>query len=237
MRLTICGAVFVAASAIPAMAWADGGGPNFGKSGQLAISWDQAIGTPYVVGGAAGATAAGGAGGAGVLLAPPGSWSMIDFQYASLSNNGGSGTQFGLAPAADYFIMDNISVGGQILFSLASYSPPQGPGVSATTFGIAPQVGYNLGLTDNISFWPKLFFQYANTGISNNVGSVSSAAIGIFAPFLYHPVQHFFVGIGPNFSAQVISSFSPGGGGASVDLAKATTFGITATFGGYFLGD
>ena len=118
MRLTICGAVLVAASAVPAMAWAAdaGGAANFGKAGQLAISWDQAIGTPFVVAGAS--AAAGGASGFGQ---PPGSWSMIDFQYVSLSNNGGSGTQFGLAPAADYFVIDNLSVGGQLLLSIANY--------------------------------------------------------------------------------------------------------------------
>jgi hypothetical protein len=220
----------LAASVIPAMAWADGGTPNFGKSGQLAISWDQALGTPFVVGGTAS-----GLGGTAPLV--PGSWSMIDFQYVSLNNNGGSATQFGLAPAADFFVIDNLSVGGQLLFSIASTSPNQGPGTSYTSFGIAPEVGYNIGLTDRISVWPKLFFGYQSTSVSNNGGSYSEGALGVYVPFLYHPAQHFFLGIGPNFATQLISNISPGNGGPSVDGSKATTFGITATFGGYFLGD
>lgn len=231
MRLTISGVVLVAASVTTATASAADSGPNFGKAGQLAISWDQALGTPFVVAGE------GPASGGGVAPLIPGSWSMIDFQYASANNNGGSATQFGLAPAADYFIIDNLSIGGQVLFSLASTSPSQGTGVSVTTFGIAPQVGYNIGITDNISFWPKLFFGYESTSVSNNGGSYSEAALGIYAPFLYHPVQHFFLGIGPNLATQLISSVTPAGGGASGDGFKATTFGLTATFGGYFLGD
>ncbi len=227
MRLSICGAAFLVASIVPAAAWADGAGPNFGKSGQLAISWDQALGTPYV------ATAT--AGGGGAILQSPGSLSMLDFQYATINNNVGSGTHFGLAPAADYFVMDSLSVGGQVAFSISSASPSQGQGVSVTTWGLAPQVGYDLHLTDNISVWPKLFFGYASTSVSNNGPTYSVGDIGVFVPFLYHPVQHFFVGLGPNFSTQVISSVSQNG--KSSDGNKATAFGIMATFGGYFLGD
>ena len=231
MRRTIMLAVVSAASLVSSVALADGGGPNFGKSGQLAISWDQALGTPFVVAGSSGA----GLGGLAPLV--PGSWSLIDFQYLSLNNNGGSATQFGLAPAADFFVIDNLSVGGQLLFSLASTSPSQGSGVSQTTFGIGPEVGYNVGITDNISVWPKVFFGYQSASVSNNGGSSSVGAIGVYVPFLYHPAPHFFLGIGPNFATQIISSVSPGNGGASVDGYKATSFGLTATFGGYFLGN
>jgi hypothetical protein len=220
----------LAASVVPAMAWADGGTPSFGKAGQLAISWDQALGTPFVAAGATPATS-------GIAPLVPGSWSLIDFQYVSLNNNGGSATQFGLAPAADYFVIDNLSVGGQVMFSIESNSPSQGQGNSYTSVGIAPQVGYNIGLTDRISVWPKLFFGFETTSVSNNGPSYNEGAIGVFVPFLYHPVQHFFLGLGPNFATQLISNVSPGNGAASQDGFKATTFGITATFGGYFLGD
>ncbi len=221
----------------PAAPPAAGGGSDapataFGHAGQLAISWDQAIGTQQM--------SVNGLGGGGApAIGAPASWSMLDFQYASLSNNEGSVTHFGLAPAADYFVIDNLSVGGQVLLGIASYSPGGGgQGATGTTFGIAPQVGYNLGLTDNISFWPKLQVAYQNTSWSNNGGGSSRFGLGIFAPFLYHPVNHFFAGIGPNFSTDLSSSVTPAGPGAqSVDGVKVTEFGIMTTFGGWFLGD
>jgi hypothetical protein len=210
------------------MAQADG--PKFGRAGQLAISWDQAMGTPFIVGG----LIPGGIAGTAPLI--PGSWSLIDFQYVSLTNNGGSATQFGVAPAADFFVVDNLSIGGQVLFAIASTSPSQGSGVTETSFGIAPQVGYNIALGESFSVWPKVFFAYQTQSVSNNGGSANESALGAYVPLLYHPVSHFFIGIGPNFATQLGNSVSPANGGPSADETKATTVGLTATFGGYFLG-
>lgn len=225
MRLSIFGTAFVAASLVSAAAFADA--PTFGKSGQLAITWDQALATMYP--GVSG-------GGASPGLGGPGSWSMVDFQYASVSNNGGSGTHFGIAPDAAYFVIDNLSVGGQVLLSIGSYSPSGGgQGTGYTAWGIAPQVGYNIGITDNISFWPKLSFSYSSSSVNNNGPTYSQAGLGIFAPFLYHPTNHFFLGAGPDLGLQLSSSASQNG--VSVDQGKITSFGIMATFGGYFLGD
>lgn len=201
-----------------------GGGSGFGHAGQLAVTWDQALGSTFVVSG--NTTGLGG----------PGSWSMLDFQYVSLSNNGGSGTHFGLAPSAHYFVIDNLSVGGQVMFGMTNVSPANGgQSTSFTSWGIAPEVGYNVGLTDNLSVWPKAFFGYQSSSQSNNGPTVNTSALGVYVPVLYHPTNHFFVGIGPNFSLQLSGSASQNG--QSVDTSKATVFGLFATFGGYFLGD
>ena len=49
-----------------------------------------------------------------------------------------------LAPAADYFVVDNVSLGAQVLFGLVT-SSPGGNGNSTTTtlYGLAPEVGYD----------------------------------------------------------------------------------------------
>ena len=231
MRFAVLAGLVVASLAVPAVARA--AGPAFGGAGQLAISDDQPLGG---ISGAAGA----------IVPNAPGSTSPASFQFATVSNNGGSGTQFSVAPAADYFVIQSLSVGGNILFGV--FNPAQsgsGPSTTATVFGIAPRVGYNIPLTDMISFWPKVYFAYTTVNASSGGGSsgVNATAIGIFAPIMFVPAPHFFLGIGPDFSTQLSSNttFSGSAGGVSASgstsNSKITQVGIQATIGGWFLGD
>lgn len=122
----------------------------------------------------------------------------------------GGATTFSVRPALDYFVINRLSIGGAAEFDYASGKP------SFTQFQIAPEIGYEFALSDTWSFWPQ-----ASVPISvPNPGS-ASVAIAIFAPFLIHPSEHFFFGLGPGF-AQVLTS-------------PATTQ-VTAAFriGGYF---
>jgi hypothetical protein len=239
MRPTVTGVVLAAALLVPAIASAQEGA-GFGRSGEVAITWDQALASTYM-----GSVLQGPTGSALVAVLPPPSWSMIDIQHTSLDNNGGSVTRVGLAPALDYFVVDNLSLGAQLLFDLVTISPgsvgagqPQPQGTTITTFGIAPQVGYNIALGDNFSIWPKLFFAYSNSSQSNNGPTGQVFTLGGFVPFLYHPVRHFFLGIGPNLSTQLGNSSSVSASNVTTTTYsdKATAFGIMATFGGYFGG-
>ena len=47
----------------------------------------------------------------------------------------------------------------------------------------------------------------------------------LYAPFLFHPVPHFFIGLGPSLSIDVA------GGNSS---SRETTIGLRSTVGGYF---
>lgn len=234
MRFAVLAGVVVASLTVPAVARA--AGPAFGGAGQLVISDDQPLG-----GGAFG-----GAGSGAVVPAPPGSTTTASFQFATVSKNGGSGTEFSVAPAADYFVIPNLSVGGNILFGV--FNPAQagsGPSTTATLFGIAPRVGYNISITDMISFWPKAYFAYTTFNASAGGGSSggNATAIGLFAPIVFVPVPHFFLGIGPNFSMQLSSNstFSGSSGGVSASGSTSnptvTQVGVQATIGGWFLGD
>jgi hypothetical protein len=228
MRLTLCVAAAVAASVVSGGSEARAQAVAFGKAGELAISWDQ----PLV----AGSLATVNPGDTTVLPAPM-TLTPLGFQYYSVNNNNGSGSVFVIAPAADYFVVDNLSLGGQVMFGVASASDPQGPGRTTTLFGIGPQIGYNIPFSGSISFWPKLFFAFASSSENNNGPSVNSGTLGVFAPFLFHIATHFYAGIGPDFSTQLFvneSNRGGGGGGPPPPPPKTTTFGAMGTFGGWF---
>jgi hypothetical protein len=103
--------------------------------------------------------------------------------------------EIALHPAVDYFITSNVSVG-------ATFGYRHTPADTGTTnVDLGARAGFNLTINDNVGFWPS-------AGIGVNVNSTNhntntSAALGIFAPFLYHLVPHLFVGLGPSFSLQL----------------------------------
>jgi hypothetical protein len=121
------------------------------------------------------------------------------------------GTTFSVRPALDYFVINHLSIGGAVEFDYTSGHPS-----STTQFQIAPEIGYEFSLSDTWSFWPQ-----ASVPISvPNPGS-TTVVIAIFAPFLVHPAEHFFFGLGPGFAQE---------------LTSPATTQITAGFriGGYF---
>jgi hypothetical protein len=197
-------------------------GPGFGGAGQLAITDDQPIGGLSVTA-------------FGAVPEPPSSTSTASFEFGSLSDNGGSGTAFALSPAVDYFVINSLSIGVDGLIGVLNPAHGNsGSGTTITIFGIAPRVGYNLPITDSISWWPKVYFEYVTASSSNNGGSGNVSAIGLFAPFMFEPARHFLIGIGPNVSTQLGNNSTSGG--MTTPLPKVTMFGIQATIGGWCLG-
>jgi hypothetical protein len=224
MRFAIFAGVVVVGLTVPAAARAAGGG--FGGSGQLVITDDQPIGAVALVGLQP----------LGLAPVSPTSTSTASFQFGSVSDNGGSGTAFALAPAIDYFVIDSLSLGIDGLIGVLNPAHGnRGPGTTITLFGIAPRVGYNIRITDGISWWPKVFFEYVTFSSSNNNGGGNASAIGLFAPFMFEPARHFLLGIGPNVSTQLGNNSTQGG--MSTPNPKVTLFGVQATIGGWCLGD
>lgn len=136
-------------------------------------------------------------------------------------------TTIQLAPAADYFIIDGLSLGGFISFDYSKSGAGDG-----SRFGIGPRIGYNLKLSDNLSLWPKAGFAYAHSSstVSTDVGngatvarnrSGDAIAMNLFVPLMIHPAAHFFAGFGPFLD---------------VDLSgddRVTVFGAKLTLGGW----
>jgi hypothetical protein len=265
MRLGVIACLVGAALSIPVTAWADG--PRFGGARQLVITDDQPLGAVGSTGLFTKSSPQTGSPSDTVL---PSSTSTASFQFATLSRNGGDGTAFAVAPAADYFVIRNLSVGANVLFGLLNpapgprqpaIEPPPLPGaapgaatsppswrLSETVFGIAARVGYNLTLTDTISFWPNLYFGYieistTTSGSANGFPSSGSnaIAIGYYVPIMFQLATHFLLGIGPNFSTQLSNNQTSGSTAifetSGLSQPLVTQVGVQATIGGWFLGD
>jgi len=199
---------------------------RFGARGDLSFSDDMQF--------SCGATAGGG------VSPTPCAHPSIEGQSSSVPGGGSSsGFSFVFAPAADYFVLPRLSVGGQILYAHVSATvPSQGGGgsvsASGDVWGFSPRVGYDLNFGNRVSFWPKVYVEYSNASMSTGGPSVSSnrLALGIYAPFLFHPVPHFYVGVGPNLATDLSSGVSSGG--QSGDGPKTTQYGLLVTLGGWF---
>jgi hypothetical protein len=159
----------------------------------------------------------------------------LGFYGSSTSEGGGSSWTFLLAPAADYFVIQGLSVGGQILYRHDHGSSPGtdgGPSTSSDTdtFGIGPRIGYNIPISDLFSFWPKLALIF--TDVATKGASGNSFDVQLYAPLLLHLAPHFFVGLGPQIQTDLTVSANAGGT-AVKDPPKTTSYGLYFTIGGW----
>jgi hypothetical protein len=69
-----------------------------------------------------------------------------------------------------------------------------------------------------------------SSGTSDNSPEVASTSVGIYAPLLVHPAEHFFFGLGPQASTDISRTYTYGTG--SYDNRR-TALGIGLTVGGW----
>lgn len=142
-----------------------------------------------------------------------------DLQFNLSYNTAGSDNfTIVLAPGADYFVKENLSVGAGIAFGQIFQS-----GEDATSLGGNVRLGYNLAYDEKISIWPKIsagiVYNKTTTFVFGPDGTFFQ--LGGFAPVLYHPASHFFVGLGPNVDILLGDS-------------SGISFGVRSIVGGYF---
>jgi hypothetical protein len=130
--------------------------------------------------------------------------------------------QFLLGPAADYFVVPGVSVGGQLFFRYAKTGDN-----STTGYGLGPRVGYYANFMSGLGIWPQVAFHYSSTKISTKDSSSSGSAsdLQISAPLVIELVDHFFLGIGPYVRLDLSVPDAVG---------KTTTIGVATQVGGYF---
>jgi len=152
----------------------------------------------------------------------------LSISNTSIADVDGSTTTLLLRPAVDYFVIDYLSIGGFLGVQYDSTS-----GGSTTAVSIGPRVGYNIPLSERFSIWPKVGFSFASTSqetddvtengvtIEGESETSTSLQLNLFAPFMFHPVQHFFIGFGPAFDLDLTGD------------SKATTIAARLTLGGW----
>ena len=152
---------------------------------------------------------------------------QTSFVYSTFHPGGSSQASAFVSTAADGFVVHGLSLGAR--FAFAHSAPDGAPYQEDVTIG--PRVGYNITLSDRWSVWPDAFASY---GVSWNEGGPIEGyniSVGIFAPILFHPVPHFFLGLGPMASTNV--SWVPNGGFEHFERVQITDISLAADVGGW----
>ncbi len=143
--------------------------------------------------------------------------------------------------AFDYAVTDNLTIGGAVFayFMLsATQSSSTGPSSDAsklTLLGVAPRIGYVLPLSSSVWFWPRAGITYDWLSISPPTGSsntVNQFAANVEAMFVFSPVEHVGITLGPEVDIPIRGSASPGTG-PSMD-ASQFHIGLTAGLNVWF---
>jgi hypothetical protein len=151
----------------------------------------------------------------------PGQWTFstdtgVSISRTTISNSDGALTIVKIEPAADYFVIENLSVGGMIGLQYTKAGNDSG-----TRFTIGPRVGYNIELSRLLSVWPKIGFSFAHTNEDAADDKANSLALNLFAPLMVHPAEHFFAGFGPFLDTDMSGD------------TRSTTWGVKLTLGGW----
>jgi hypothetical protein len=120
-------------------------------------------------------------------------------------------TTFYLNPRIHFFPIDNLSIGGEILFATFSgktITERTNPGerierdasFAPTGFGIMPTIGYNIRISDKFSIWPHGGIGFRRFAWDPNPDTELSESWWFFnadVPFMLHIAPHFSIGAGP----------------------------------------
>jgi hypothetical protein len=163
----------------------------------------------------------------------------------------------------DFTVIHNLTIGGSVAFGFGLGGSVEREAVrggtivttssdapTGTAIGLAPRVGYVLGLNDWLAFWPRLGFGFYSLSSkseeieNNNVIRTSSTtytqfSIDVDPTFVFVPVEHFFFNVGPLLSIPFGGSLSRedqrGATTTTTDLdASVLHLGLSAGLGGYF---
>jgi hypothetical protein len=144
-------------------------------------------------------------------------------------------TSIWVAPSADYFLFEHISIGAVIEFAWQSSSyddnvfgtPTKSQSLPSTvSFTLIPRAGYLLTFGEHLALWPRLGMGFGvlqqnaitQTGASSLSTSTSPTyLLDVDAAVLYRLDSHFFLRAGPEFT------WGPGAG--LIDFSLAGGFG------------
>jgi len=140
-------------------------------------------------------------------------------------------------PGFDYFVTDHFSIGLD-LWAMHSKSvgfDASGNQImySSTGFGFAPRFGFDVPITDALSWYPRASIglgplnQDETSNGAENQHTYTRLFVNLEAPLLVHVARHFFVGAGPTVYHELSSTDQN-------DVSnQATQFGASALVGGW----
>lgn len=161
-------------------------------------------------------------------------------------------TTLWIAPQADLFVIDQLSIGLQLELSRTSTTVDRDlnpntrqsldlPGT--TTFTLLPRVGYLFPLGERFAIWPRLGLGYTSHQINANDTSDaddnritrSGLLLQLDVGFLYRFTDAIFLRFGPDLATTLggTRTFRAGGTELSTD-ANVFAFSITTGFGVMF---
>jgi hypothetical protein len=146
-------------------------------------------------------------------------------------------TTIWLAPAADYFVIDHLSIGGFVELASKSGSvdtQTNGAGTfntdlpTTTGFTLLPRIGYLIPIGDRFAIWPRGGIGYAYRGTSSVTGagqgavvktkdSFSALVIDLNVDFLFRINETFFLVAAPDLGASL------GGSHTHTDLVQRSS--------------
>jgi len=158
--------------------------------------------------------------------------------HASDSASKYSETAAVLSPSADYFVLDNVSIGIHAFISRSRgnlLDPNDTPTDSASTsIGVGPRVGSNVPIVKWSSLWPQVELGYGrlSTKLSSREGtnqhSRSRVWLRLSAPVLVNVTSHFLLGAGPYFFHEISNTDQYG------TENKAESVGVSLLMVGWF---
>lgn len=167
----------------------------------------------------------------------------------SLFGNGGSGLSlFNASPGTtprfgfDYFVAENVSIGGGLLYWTRSGETEDDAGNDAdlsevTVFALAPRAGYALGLSDSIYLWLRGGFTWLSYNEDADGGGETSATLltlDLEAQFVFGIADGFGVTAGPLVNFPLTGSYETDLGAVEFDGDLSyQNFGIAAGLVGW----
>lgn len=149
--------------------------------------------------------------------------------YALFDQNGSTRSSLAFDPSFDYFVVDHLSVGveGNVHYRNAA-SILAG---SEVGIGLASVFGFAITLTDWLSFYPRVTFGFGwtrATGLAAGPTNLTTLVVGAYAPLIVTIAEHFFFGLGPRASADVLDL-----AGDWPSPVRSTTIGANTVVGGW----
>lgn len=156
-----------------------------------------------------------------------------------------STTSLWLAPSADVFVTDHLSVGGLIEVSHAWGAVAGGgrrlelPGTTSLTF--LPRVGFFAAFGDRLGLWPRAGFGWAShesvsfdsTGSIPQTTTVRSLLLDVDVALVYRFGETFFLRAGPEVGVTLggrseveQGGASAGSGASTLQIAGSAAFGM-----------